>query len=407
MVYAETVWPGYMPALEPERSESPVAAVWPGDVAVQASDADLPADKSRWSGLWSGWACQGRLCDIKLAVERITAEGASVVYARGSELAGQPSERVDMLFQNGELHGTVRSGLQLLLRMRSHEPVVELMVRGADGPLAAGVLVQEGYLIEPVQRRIPTPFLEDDKPVSLEVLIFKPTGPGPFPLLVVNHGSTGSGDNPALFKSTWSSHSLARAFTEQGWLVAFPQRRGRGKSDGLYDEGFTKTRSAYTCQTKLSLVGLERALSDVAVAVDWLTALPQVDSKQVVIGGVSRGGMLASVYAGVQPQRFVGVINFVGGWMGEGCKTAEAINTTSFRRGAASSTPQLWLYADGDPYYSLAHSRKNFEAFVGAGGTGSFEVLAVPEGEDGHSIHSRVALWNGPMQAFLRQVARP
>jgi hypothetical protein len=44
-----------------------------------------------------------------------------------------------------------------------------------------------------------------EKPVRLEVVIYKPPGDGPFPLLVVNHVSTGRGNNPALFTQTFSN----------------------------------------------------------------------------------------------------------------------------------------------------------------------------------------------------------
>lgn len=403
-VIDQTPWPGYMVALEPDKSDSPVAAVWPNDVVLHAPDCALSPEKARWSGRWTGWAWQGRLCDIKLAVESVTAAGAEVVYARGSAPFGLLSERLTMRFADNELCATLKNGVEFFLRMRSTEPVVELFGRIAGGEFA-GVLAKEGSLTEPMVQRVPTPFVEDGMPVSLEALIYKPAGPGPFPLLVVNHGSTGNGDNPALFKSTWSSPSLARFFTEQGWLVAFPQRRGRGKSDGLYDEGFEPDRSAYTDDPERSLAGFERALSDLDMAVAWLKALPEVNPARVFLCGVSRGGILASVFAGTRQLPVTGVINFVGGWVGEGCKSAKAINTTSFQRAAASPVPQLWLYADGDPYYSLAHSRSNFDAFVVAGGKGRFEVLPVLPGEDGHHLHSRVLLWSEPMQEFLKQIA--
>ena len=83
-----------------------------------------------------------------------------------------------------------------------------------------------------------TDLVEEGKPIRLEVVIFRPSGPGPFPLAVINHGSTGRGDDPALFTETWFATDLADFLNERGWIVAFPQRRGRGKSDGLYDEGF-------------------------------------------------------------------------------------------------------------------------------------------------------------------------
>ena len=50
-----------------------------------------------------------------------------------------------------------------------------------------------------------------------------------------NRGYTGMGNNPQLFTQTWAPERVVAWFTSRGWLVAFPQRRGRGGSDGLYD----------------------------------------------------------------------------------------------------------------------------------------------------------------------------
>jgi predicted acyl esterase len=98
---------------------------------------------------------------------------------------------------------------------------------------------------------ITTKLRENDKPVQLEVVIYKPPGDGPFPLLVVNHGSTGLGNNPALFTQTFSYPAFAEMFVKKGYMVAFPQRRGRGKSEGLYDEGFNVDRvQGYACDPR-------------------------------------------------------------------------------------------------------------------------------------------------------------
>src|SRR5258708_37505890 len=51
--------------------------------------------------------------------------------------------------------------------------------------------------------------LERDEPIWLEVVIHCPQGSGPFPLAVINHGSTGDGKDPSFFGETWSHTSLA------------------------------------------------------------------------------------------------------------------------------------------------------------------------------------------------------
>lgn len=94
---------------------------------------------------------------------------------------------------------------------------------------------------------MPTTLTENGRPVTFEAVVYRPEGAGPFPTLAFHHGSTG-----------------------RGWLVVFPQRRGRGGSDGLYDEGFLPDRSAYSCVPATSLAGLERAKHDLDEILKYL-----------------------------------------------------------------------------------------------------------------------------------------
>ena len=329
-----------------------------------------------------------------------------------SSTSDQVNERVQAVFSGDELQATLSTGTVLSFRFRPSSDLLEFVGNNKGAVRIAGMLSQtaataklgapaQALPLVKITDRIPTPFIESGKPVRLEVVIYKPQGTGPFPALRFNHGSTGSGDNPATFVSTYTNAALARFFTEKGWAVAFAQRRGRGKSGGLYDEGFEKDRSRYSCDPQLSLPGLDRALSDMDAAADYLAARPDVDSKRMLIGGVSRGGIAASVYAGTRPTRFIGVINFVGGWISDYCPSAEAINTASFRRAAKFGEPMLWLYGQNDPFYKISHSKKNFDAFVAAGGKGIFKVIDPGAGQDGHGISAMPQLWRDDMSDYL------
>jgi predicted acyl esterase len=88
-------------------------------------------------------------------------------------------------------------------------------------------------------RDVPLPLGPGGAPVALRFEFLRPAGPGPHPLLVVHHGSTGRGDDPSLFARSWFPQPLADAFSAAGWLVAAPQRRGRGGSGGRYEEGLS------------------------------------------------------------------------------------------------------------------------------------------------------------------------
>ncbi|MEJ8846249.1 alpha/beta hydrolase family protein [Variovorax rhizosphaerae] len=408
MASGQTRWPDYISSLEPDTSESPVMAALPADAVVRVPDAALPASRKRWSGAWSGWACAARVCDVKVAVEQVSDQGATIVYAAASSAMASYSERLEARFNaDGELQGTLTNGRQLVFRLRDGN-VMEFLSRRSATEFAAGVLAKaDASSPQRVVERIPTPFVEGGKPVSLEVVIYKPAGIGPFPLLMVNHGSTGNGDNPALFTSTFTSPTLTRYFVGKGWMVAYPQRRGRGKSDGLYDEGFNRERSAYSCNPALSLAGFDHALADVDAAADYLLAKPEVDTRHSVIAGVSRGGVLSVAYAGMHPERFAGVINFVGGWMGDGCLQVDAINAPAFERGARFRKPELWLYGENDPFYKMAHSRKNYDAFTAAGGRADFVAIDPGIGQGGHGIHARPELWRDAVNQYLGAIARP
>lgn len=280
--------------------------------------------------------------------------------------------------------------------------------RPATQLLFAGVLSNKP--VTPVYSRrvarIPTPWKDaDGRSQTLEAVVYRPTGvEGPLPTIVFNHGSTGVGNRPSWFTLTWTSPEVAQYFIAKGWQVVFPQRRGRGKSDGLYDEGFGDNRAAcYSCHPERSLQGLDRALADLDAVMAHVQQRPDVDKTRLLIGGVSRGGLLSVAYAGTRPDMFLGVVNFVGGWMGEACKEAALINRTGFLRGAAMQRPTLWLYGEHDSYYSLAHSRASFQAFRAAGGRGKMVSYALQPAHNGHHIHGFPALWGADLDSYLAQ----
>ena len=399
---SQTIWPNYISEIQPDVSESLVAAEALADARVQAPDASLPAAKARWSGEWSGWACQGRLCDLKLIVESVRGDGATIVYSAASSQAGARSQRLEAKFNSDELQAVVASGMQIAFRMRT-DHVVEV-VGNSQGKVSFGGVLSNRPLGNRMVERIPTPFFENGKPVSLEMVIYKPPGAGPFPTLMFNHGSTGNGDDPALFTSTWTSPVIARFFNEHGWMVVFPQRRGRGKSDGLYDEGFELDRSKYSCDPKLSLPGLDRAVADLGAAASHVAGRPDVDSKRMLIGGQSRGGAASIAYAGAHPSRFIGVLNFVGGWVGDDCRYSNLINEEGFRRGAAYPNATLWLYGENDPFYKISHSRKSFHSFQAAGGVGEFHVFNLGVGQSGHGLISMRSQWQSAVMRYLDQI---
>jgi dienelactone hydrolase len=231
------------------------------------------------------------------------------------------------------------------------------------------------------------PVTIDGETVRLAMRIYQPVAAPRAPTFVYNHGSTGNGRDPSLFARPIDAPARAQFFVRRGWAVVMPARRGRGGSEGLYDKGLDADRTrGYTCDPPRSLAGAERALRDIAAAMEGILAMPFVDPDRVVIGGVSRGGILSVAYAGRHPEQVKGVINFVGGWLGTGCPTAGAVNRALFTSGAHYPGETIWLYGDKDPFYPLSHSRENFAAFQAAGGKGTFHEFDPPPGSNCHTI---------------------
>jgi len=381
----------------------------PDDVLPMPSNTAGSPFAGIWLGEWDG------IVKTVLVVEEISDAGqATVVYAVGDSPYGNLKAvwHRDKATIVGDELTLDTAGFSVVFKQAGPKKLVAIFGQG----ISYAILHQsdDDTLRNPVSRfmwnagireRLQTGLMENGKPIELETILFKPAGGGPFPLAVVNHGSTGSGDDPSIFTSTWTKPWLANVLTERGWMVAFVQRRGRGQSDGLYDEGFDEDRNlGYTCDAEISLAGADRAIEDVAAAIEVLRNRSDINSDPILMAGVSRGGALSIAYSGRYPKQIKGVINYVGGWMGDGCSNAEKINQTLFKSGAAFPGKSIWLYGEDDVFYSMSHSRKNFEAFSESGGQGSFHQLTVGGENNGHWLISVPPLWESLVANYLDEL---
>jgi predicted esterase len=98
---------------------------------------------------------------------------------------------------------------------------------------------------------------------------------------------------------------------------------------------------------------------------------------------------------------FQGVINFVGGWLGSGCRTSAEIHADLFGRGGAFAKPMLWLYGNNDSFYPLAHSRAGYDAFRAAGGKATFHEYHDIGELNGHLIIALQQAWTRDVDAYL------
>ncbi|MEP3196957.1 MAG: alpha/beta hydrolase [Lentilitoribacter sp.] len=384
-------------------------------VPIPADAVPLSVDKnSQFAGVWTGvW--DGFLKTI-LIVEAIDGDNAKVIYAvADNPRAGFKAAwfRLDGKISNNKM--TV-SGARFQVHFTATKNGTLRAVFG-DG-FSFGIMHRQSLSalkqadaeiawINSETKILPVQLFEDDKQIQLETVIFKPKGEGPFPLAVINHGSTGNGRDVNSFKNTWVNTWLADVLNEHGYIAAFPQRRGRGNSTGLYDEGFHENRDeGYSCNSAISIAGADRALEDLNAAIAALQLENDVNSGPVLLAGQSRGGALSIAYAGVHNDQVNGVINFVGGWSGELCETAQEINHNIFKRGGDFTGDTLWLYGQQDVFYSIEHSRSNFDAFTEAGGIGEFLDYKIRGENNGHWLMFIPPLWQAQLERYLSQMKR-
>lgn len=137
----QTPWPDIMPTLAPGKSDSPVAASLPANTEITPPGADVPAAKAAWSGKWRGWACRDFACDTKLAVEKVTTDGATIIYSFASAQVRPFMTRVQAKFVGDELQAEIGGGARVTYRMRSDANIEFLWTRGQAS--AAGILSKE------------------------------------------------------------------------------------------------------------------------------------------------------------------------------------------------------------------------------------------------------------------------
>ncbi len=120
--------------------------------------------------------------------------------------------------------------------------------------------------------------------LALRGVLHKPSGAGPFPAMVWNHGSERApGPNP----------ELARFYTEAGYVLFGPHRRGHGGSPG---EHLTEAVRAEASADRGEAIGLiielhHLHLEDTVAAIEWLAKQPEVDPTRIAMSGVSHGGI--------------------------------------------------------------------------------------------------------------------
>ena len=231
--------------------------------------------------------------------------------------------------------------------------------------------------------------------IQLEATLYKPAGAGPYPTVVFSHGSSG-GPIPAHY--TEKAAGLAAYLSGKGIALLVPMRRGRGQSQGRNAE------EPSACTPEAARDGLDYATAALDATFDYLRKQPWAALDKVVLAGHSRGGILSLIYAAEHPGVAIGTINFSGGWKNDNCGPVD-INLALFSAAAGGGkVPSLFLYAQGDGFYSDASIQKYAQVFTQAGGDVDFRFFHI-EKVNGHLLFHRVRpVWDGAVGAFLQRI---
>jgi dienelactone hydrolase len=235
---------------------------------------------------------------------------------------------------------------------------------------------------------------------AIEVTVFRPPGKGPFPLVVLSHGSPRSAEER---RAEGRQRMLAQSerFVALGLAVLVPTRRGYGESEGRWAEGYGSCANPDYYHA-----GLETA-RDLRATVDAVRRERWADTSRIVLAGQSAGGF-GSVAASSAPfDGLLGVINFAGGRGSAGpdnvCGETRLVEAMG-RYGRSARVPELWLYSVNDRYFGPELARRMHDAFVKAGGAAEF-VQAPPTGLDGHGYFARnIGDWSPRVEDFLRRI---
>jgi len=222
----EAKWPAFMPNLQPGISSLGGESDLLHDIGVTSPSDDESKVAAAFSGAWTGWAGANQVVHVELVVKSVQGNTVDLVVLREVEGHPQLKQSLKGVLSGEQIEATLESGTKAFYRLRNPD-VIELLWQNDQGYMA-GVLSKLDRKSVRSTHRIPTSFKDKGKPVTLEAVVYKPmqvdrsravNDAGRVPVLIFNHGSTGDGKNLEFRSVTVVSPSVARYFTQRGWMV--------------------------------------------------------------------------------------------------------------------------------------------------------------------------------------------
>jgi dienelactone hydrolase len=241
---------------------------------------------------------------------------------------------------------------------------------------------------------------------TLHAHVWRPAGDGPFPAVLINHGSGRTRDDlQRLGPYEQQSETLGPVFARHGYLCVFLFRRGVGPStdqgenavDAMNREGAAHGQRA---RNALQMNLLEkREMDDARAALAFVRRLRGVDARRVAIVGHSFGGSLSVLMTEREPALRAAVVFSTAGYSWDRSPELRERLLDAARR---TSVPLFFIHAEND--YST-NSGKALDAELARLGK-SHRLRIYPAvgrtADDGHDFPlNSVATWEPDVFAFL------
>jgi len=247
--------------------------------------------------------------------------------------------------------------------------------------------------------------------VTLHAMLWRPQGRGPFPAILLNHGSGRSREElERLGPYERNAEKLGPVFARHGYVFLYLFRRGVGPSadQGANAVDLMNTEFAAHGQEARNALQLQllenRDMADALSGLKFLRALPYVDARDVAMVGHSFGGSLTVLLAEREPNLRAVVVFSGAGYSFDRSPELRARLLTAIDRIAA---PVFFIHAEND--YSLS-SGKVLDARRERIGKPHRLKIYPPIGhtvDDGHDfIHLGVSIWEPDVFAFLDENMR-
>ena len=248
--------------------------------------------------------------------------------------------------------------------------------------------------------------------LAMHAELFKPDGPGPFPVLIFSHGRASDRLERAKLKHPIQNWHV-RYWLDHGVAVVAAIRVGYGDTGGPDRE--TNGANFDTmghCTSKPDYRHVATALNDATLAtIQWLRTQPWADTQRIVLEGRSVGGFASVAAAAAKPPGVIGYVNFSGGAGGSPERSPgrscdpDQMRDVMAEFGKTTTVPGLWLYAKNDQYFGAEAPLGWYQAFAAGGSPVKLVSVAEVPGRDGHLLLSfGQRYWRKDLDAFVKSL---